>query len=280
MEEISDIQVQMQSQVDKIIELVTIYGGRFVLAIVVLIVGLWIIGRLSKLVRKSTVKGLPDETLAKFLSNIFEVILKVLLVISVASMVGIETTSFVAVLGAAGLAVGLALQGSLSNFAGGVMILIFRPFKVSDYVETQGLEGEVMDIGIFVTTLKTFDKRTLIIPNGPLANGNIINHTASPIRAVEIAIGISYSDDIAKGKIAMENALKQDPRILQDEANVVAVVDLGASSVDFLVRGFVKTEDYWSFFFDARPMLKAAVEEAGLTIPFPQRDIHVYQESA
>lgn len=280
MDEVNDLQVAVEGHLDKAIELITVYGGRVVMAIVVLVIGLWIIGRISNLVRKSTVKGLPDETLAKFLSNIFEVVLKVLLVISVASMVGIETTSFIAILGAAGLAVGLALQGSLSNFAGGVMVLIFRPFKVGDYVETQGLSGEVIDIGIFVTTLKTFDKQTLIIPNGPLANGNIINHTASPIRAVEIAIGIAYSDDIAKGKAAMENVLKNDPRILQDEANVVAVVDLGSSSVDFLVRGFVKTEDYWNFYFDARPLLKAAIEEAGLTIPFPQRDVHIFQDNA
>lgn len=275
-----DVQIQMQTHAEKLWELVTIYGGRFVLAIVVLVLGLWIIGRMSDLVRKSTVKGLPDETLAKFLANIFEIILKVLLVISVASMVGIETTSFVAVLGAAGLAVGLALQGSLSNFAGGVMVLIFRPFKVGDYVEAQGLEGVVIDIGIFVTTLKTFDKRTIIVPNGPLANGNIINHTASEVRAVEVAIGISYSDNIAKGKEAMEAVLKNDPRILQDQDNLVAVVDLGASSVDFLVRAFVKTEDYWSFYFDSRPLLKAAVEEAGLTIPFPQRDVHIIPEAS
>ena len=160
------------------------------------------------------------------------------------------------------------------------MILIFRPFKVGDYVGAQGLEGEVTDIGIFVTSLMTFDKRKLIVPNGPLANGNIINYTASEVRAVEISIGISYSDDIAKGKAAMEEVLKADPRVLQDEANVVAVVDLGSSSVDFLVRAFAKTDDYWSLFFDIRPALKAAVEDAGLTIPFPQRDIHMIQESA
>ncbi|BCE02527.1 mechanosensitive ion channel family protein [Marinicellulosiphila megalodicopiae] len=274
------IKVQFQNQLDKLMELSTIYGGKVVLAIIVLVVGLWIIGRLSDVVRKSTSKGLPDETLANFLSNIFEIVLKVLLVISVASMVGIQTTSFVAVLGAAGLAVGLALQGSLSNFSGGVMILIFRPFKVGDYIEAQGAEGEVTDIGIFVTTLRTFDKRILIIPNGPIANGNITNFTASPVRAVEISIGIAYSDDIAKGKTAMENVLKNDPRIIQDEGNVVAVVDLGSSSVDFMVRGFVKTEDYWSFYFDARPLLKAAIEDAGLTIPFPQRDIHMIAQDS
>lgn len=275
-----NIQTQAQNSINKLVELVAAYGGRVLLAIVVFVIGLWIIGKITKMIHNYSNKGLPDETLAKFLSNFAEIILKVLLVISVASMVGIETTSFVAVIGAAGLAIGLALQGSLSNFAGGVMILIFRPFKVGDYVKTQGLEGSVIDIGIFVTKLETFDKQILIIPNGPIANGNIINYTTSEIRAVEISIGISYSDDISKGKLAMEEVLKNDPRILQDQANVVAVVDLGASSVDFLVRAFVKTEDYWAFFFDARPLLKTAIEEAGLSIPFPQRDVHLFQESA
>jgi small conductance mechanosensitive channel len=271
---------KLQSFYDSAITLGTEYGGKVILALIVLIIGLWVIGRLSKAVRKGFMKGLPDETLAKFLTNIVEVVLKVLLVISVASMVGIETTSFVAILGAAGLAVGLALQGSLSNFAGGVMILIFRPFKVSDYVETQGVEGEVVDIGIFVTTLQTFDKRILIVPNGPIANGTITNFTTSKIRAVEISIGIAYSDDIARGKEAMERVLASDSRVLQDEGNVVAVIELGSSSVDFLVRAFVKTDDYWSLFFDIRPLLKSAVEDAGLTIPFPQRDVHLIQESA
>lgn len=272
-----NLEGQMQQYYQQLIALGTEYGGRLILAILVLIIGLWIIGKLSKAVGRYTLKGLPDETLAKFLTNIFEVILKILLIISVASMVGIETTSFVAILGAAGLAVGLALQGSLSNFAGGVMLLIFRPFRVGDYVEAQGLEGVVLDIGIFVCTLETFDKRVLIVPNGPLANGNIINHTKSEIRAVEVAIGIAYSDDIFKGKEALEKVLESDPRVLQDADNVVAVVDLGSSSVDFLVRAFVKTDDYWSLFFDIRPKLKMAVEEAGLTIPFPQRDVHLYQ---
>jgi small conductance mechanosensitive channel len=273
------VETQLQTFYDKAIVLGTEYGGQLLLALIVLVVGLWVIGKLSNVVRRHSIKGVPDETLAKFLTNIFEVILKVLLVISVASMIGIETTSFIAILGAAGLAVGLALQGSLSNFAGGVMILIFRPFKIGDYVGAQGLEGVITDIGIFVTIFETFDKRIIIIPNGPLANGNIINYTASSVRAVEISIGISYSDDIAKGKAAMEAVLKNDPRVLQEEGNVVAVVDLGTSSVDFLVRAFVKTDDYWSMFFDIRPALKSAIELEGLTIPFPQRDVHMIQES-
>lgn len=258
-------------------ELAMTYGSQLLLALLVLVIGLWLIKRISNLVAKTLLGRFPDETLAQFLGGAFDTLLKVLLIISVASMVGIETTSFVAILGAAGLAVGLALQGSLSNFAGGVMILIFRPFKVGDYIEAQGLEGAVLDIGIFVTTLETFDKRTLIVPNGPLANGNIINFTRSHVRAVEVSIGVSYSDDLAAAKSAMEAVLKNDARVLQDEGNVVAVTDLGSSSVDFLVRGFVKTDDYWDFFFDIRVALKAAVESAGCSIPFPQRDVHMIE---
>lgn len=256
---------------------IALYGGKVLLALLLLIVGWWVISRVSDWVSVRVQKAFPDETLAKFLSGAFEVVLKALLIISVANVVGIETTSFVAILGAAGLAVGLALQGSLSNFAGGVMILLFRPIQVGEYVEAEGHEGVVKNIGIFVTTLLTFDERTIIVPNGPLANGSIINHTRNETRAIEIPIGISYSDNIAKAKQALENVVNKDPRVLNDKPNVVAVVDLGESSVDFLVRAFVNTEDYWSLFFDIRPMLKDAVESAGATIPFPQRDVNLTQ---
>ncbi len=255
---------------------VALYGGRVVLALVALIVGWWLVNKISSLVDRSLHANMPDETLVKFLSSAFEISIKVLLVISVASIVGIETTSFIAVIGAAGLAVGLALQGSLSNFAGGVMVLIFRPIQVGEYIEAAGYEGIVQDIGIFVTTLLTFDERTIIIPNGPLANGSIVNYSRHETRAVEVSIGISYSDDIKAAKQAMEQVLENDARILKDKNNVVAVTDLGESSVDFLVRAFVKNEDYWSFFFDARALLKEAVESAGATIPFPQRDVHMF----
>lgn len=258
---------------------VTLYGGQVVLALVALIIGWWLVNKISAWVSKSFHTGLPDETLAKFLSSGFEIALKVLLVISVASMVGIETTSFIAVIGAAGLAVGLSLQGSLSNFAGGVMVLIFRPIQVGEYISAQGFEGKVKDIGIFVTTLLTLDERTVIIPNGPLANGSIVNYSRHETRAVEVAIGISYSDNIKSAKEAMENVLKNDDRVLDDKPNIVAVSNLGDSSVDFLVRAFVRNEDYWGFFFDARPLLKDAVETAGATIPFPQRDVHLSQEA-
>lgn len=254
---------------------VTLYGGSVILALLALMIGWWVINKLTSWLDKSLHGSMPDETLAKFFSNAIEVVLKIILVISVASMVGIETTSFVAVLGAASLAVGFALQGSLSNFAGGVMILIFRPIQVGEYISAQGHEGSVKDIGILVTTLLTMDERTIILPNGPLANGSIVNYSRNETRAVEIAIGISYSDSINDAKLAMEKVLLQDPRVLNDKNNVVAVSNLGDSSVDFLVRAFVASENYWSFFFDARPMLKSAVEEAGATIPFPQRDVHL-----
>jgi len=258
---------------------VTMYGGQVLLALAALIIGWWIVNRISRSTNSALHKNMPDETLAKFLSSAIEICLKILLVISVASMVGIETTSFIAVLGAAGLAVGLALQGSLSNFAGGVMVLIFRPIQVGEYISAQGHEGFVKDIGIFVTTLLTLDERTIILPNGPLANGSIINFSRNDTRAVEIAIGISYSDNIKVAQDAMLAVINNDPRVLKDKDNVVAVCNLGDSSVDFLVRAFVKTDDYWGFFFDARPLLKDAVESAGASIPFPQRDVHLTQES-
>ena len=265
------------SQAGEVIGLVTKYGIQFLIALVVLLIGLKIIKRFTKSFSNHLIHKLPDKTLAKFLASGVDMLLKVLLVISVAAMVGIETTSFIAILGTAGLAIGLALQGSLSNFAGGVMILIFRPFKVSDFLEAQGVEGIVKDIGIFVTILETFDKRTVIIPNGPLANGNMINHTANNIRAVDITIGIAYSDDLHKAQSALKEVLKNHTLVLDEEANRVAVTNLGESSVDLLVRGFVKTEDYWDYFFDIRPLLKEAVETAGCSIPFPQRDVHLFE---
>lgn len=273
------MEAQIQELWDAIQSQVALYGGRVLLALLALIIGWWIANKISAWADKSFHKSVPDETLSKFLSSAFEVVLKVLLIISIASMVGVETTSFVAVVGAAGLAVGLALQGSLSNFAGGVMILIFRPIQVGEYISAQGHEGVVQNIGIFVTTLLTLDERTIIVPNGPLANGSIVNYSRHETRAVEIAIGISYSDNIKVAQDAMLEVLKQDERVLHDKNNVVAVTNLGDSSVDFLVRAFVRNEDYWGFFFDARPLLKEAVEKAGATIPFPQRDVHLFDTS-
>jgi len=255
----------------------TTYGVQFLLALLVLVVGLWIIGKITNVISKQLLSHVNDATLAKFLSSAANIALKVMLVISVASMVGIQTTSFVAILGAAGLAVGLALQGSLANLAGGVMLLIFRPIRVGDYVGAQGHEGEVKDIGIFVTTFETFDKRHIIIPNGPLSNGDLVNFTSSDERAVEVTFGISYSDDMKVARDALTKLMKSDSRVLDHDSNLVGVSELADSSVNVFYRAFVKTDDYWAYFFDIHEQGKLALEAAGCTIPFPQRDVHNYQ---
>lgn len=261
------------------IEYVTTYGVEVLLAIIVLWIGLKVISKISNIVNDRVVTSAKDETLAKFLSSALNIILKVMLVISVLSMVGIETTSFMAILGAAGLAVGLALQGSLSNLAGGVMLLIFRPIRVGDYVAAQGHEGTVVDIGIFVTKLETFDKRHIILPNGPLSNGDLVNFTSSAVRAIEITFGISYDDDMKAAKEALTALMNSDSRVIKDEGNVIAISELADSSVNILYRVFVKTEDYWGYFFDTQEQGKLALENAGCTIPFPQRDVHMYNAS-
>ncbi|MFC3123111.1 mechanosensitive ion channel family protein [Agaribacter flavus] len=271
-----DVEQYSELMIQYIVE----YGGQALMAIFVLIVGLWLIARISRLAGAALARGLNDDTLTTFLTGAIEVLLKVLLVISVASMVGIETTSFIAVLGAAGLAVGMALQGSLSNFAGGVMLLIFRPIRVGDYVEAQGESGTVIEMGIFVTVLETFDKRIIVIPNGPLSNGNLTNYSKSPTRAVEVTFGISYDDDMKSARDALTTLMNSDERVIKEEANVVAVSELGDSSVNIFYRAFVKTEDYWAYYFDIHEQGKLALEQAGCTIPFPQRDVHLYSQQA
>lgn len=261
---------------DRAVELVMGYAPTLVLAIITLIVGLWLIRAVSAGIRRSAKKGKMDETLAPFVTSIVSWGLKAVLFISVASMIGIQTTSFIAVLGAAGLAVGLALQGSLANFAGGVLILIFRPFKVGDFIEAQGQTGAVSEIQIFTTTLLTPQNRRVVIPNGPLSNGNIINFTAEPRLRVDLVIGVGYDADIDRTKQLLMGLLREDARVLAEPAPVVEVLELGDSSVNFAVRPFVKTPDYWAFYFDFMANVKKSLDKAGISIPFPQRDVHVY----
>jgi small conductance mechanosensitive channel len=203
--------------------------------------------------------------------------LKAMLLISVASMVGIQTTSFVAVLGAAGLAVGLALQGSLSNFAGGVLILLFRPFKVGDVIEAQGVTAAVHSIQIFNTILKTYDNKTIIIPNGALSNDKIINYTTEDTRLVEWIFGIGYSDDIDKARTVIKDTVFNDDRILDRNEPFINLSELADSSVNFKVRARVRTDDYWSVYFDKTEAVKKAFDQKGISIPFPQRDVHLHQ---
>ena len=256
-------------------ELILTYGPKVVLAILTLIIGFWIIGWAGKAIGRLMKKRKVDPTLQPFLRRIATVSLKVMLLISVAGMVGIEVTSFIAVLGAAGLAIGLALQGSLANFAGGVLILLFKPYTIGDYITAQGEGGTVNKIDIFHTTLKTPDNRTVIIPNGPLANGNITNYSTEPTRKLEWEFGISYDDDLKKAKKAIEGLLKKEKRILHDQGLQIVISGLGDNSVNITARAWVKKEDYWDVNFDIREKAKLTFDKQGISFPFPQMDVHL-----
>ena len=276
MEEISPD--QMVGYMDTAVELGMSYGPRLVLAIVVLFVGMWIINRFIRLLNKGMERSNTEPTLSKFLANLASVIFKALLLISVASMIGIETTSFIAVLGAAGLAIGLALQGSLANFAGGVLVLMFRPYKVGDFVEAQGVMGTVAEIQIFNTIIKTGDNKVIIVPNGSISNGIITNYSLEPTRRVDFVFGIGYSDNIGKAKATIERLIAEDSRALKEPAPLVVVSALADSSVNITTRVWVNSPDYWGLYFDLTEKVKLAFDQEGISIPFPQRDVHLYQQ--
>jgi small conductance mechanosensitive channel len=261
----------------KFIELVMAYAPKLVLAIITLVVGLWIIGLIAKLTRKSMEKTKADKTLIPFISNMVSWCLKILLFISVASMIGIATTSFIAVLGAAGLAVGLALQGSLANFAGGVLILIFKPYNVGDLIESQGHLGVVKEVQIFNTMLLSPSNKRIIIPNGAVSNGSIVNYSVEGLLRVDLVIGIAYESDIPKAKEVLHNAMADHQLVLKDPASNVAVSELADSSVNLVVRPWCKAADYWQVYFDITEAAKVGLESSGVTIPFPQRDVHLYE---
>jgi small conductance mechanosensitive channel len=251
------------------------YGPKLILAIVTLIIGLWLVGKLVKRTNKHFTSK-ADPTLGSFMSSLISIILKVMLLIAVASMVGIQTTSFVAVLGAAGLAIGLALQGSLANFAGGVLILFFKPFKVGDVIEAQGHIGVVKEIQIFNTILTTADNRIVIIPNGALSNSSMININQQATRRIDFSFGIGYGDSIDKTKAVLQGLVDADARILKDPGNLIAVEALADSSVNFKVRVWVNTPDYWGVYFDMIEAVKKKFDAEGISIPFPQRDVHIH----
>jgi len=260
-------------------ELVFPYLLNVVLAILTLVVGLWIIGRLMSTIRKALTKREVDPSLVPFLSGIIKAVLVVMLLISIAGMVGIETTSFIAVLGAAGLAIGLALQGSLANFAGGVLILILKPFKVGDVIEAQGVIASVSEIQIFHTVLKSYDNKTIIIPNGPLYNNTIINYSTEPTRKVEWVFGVGYDDDIDKVKQVIKDVVFSDERILDRDTPYINLSEMADSSVNFKVRALVKQEDFWSLLFEKNEAIKKAFDANGITIPYPQLDAHLHSQN-
>lgn len=269
----------LNNYTDQVISLGIEYAPKLAGAILVLIIGWIIINAAVKFLRNMMRKREVDESLIPFLASMFNVALKVMLLISVAQMVGIQATSFVAVIGAAGLAIGLALQGSLANFAGGVLILLFRPYKVGDVIEAQGVIAAVHAIQIFNTILKTYDNKTIIIPNGALSNDKIINYSTEETRVVEWVFGIGYPDDIDKAKEVIKDVIFTDDRVLEKDDPFINVAELGDNSVNIKVRARVKGSDYWGLFFMGMEGVKKAFDKNDINIPYPQRDVHVYQQS-
>ncbi|MEZ4857697.1 MAG: mechanosensitive ion channel [Flavobacteriaceae bacterium] len=247
------------------------YAPKLVAAILLLVIGLWVIKFLMRTMRKALAKREMDLSLQKFLTSLTNWVLKIMLFIAVLSQIGIESTSFVAVLGAAGLAVGLALQGSLSNFAGGVLIMLFRPFKVGDVIQAQGELGTVKEIEIFTTKLLTPQNRLVIIPNGSLSNGNITNYTAEGFQKIFLTIGVGYDSDIAKTKEVLLNAILKHEHVMEDPAPVVELVNLNNSSIDFTVRCAVTNDYFWPTQFSLLPTIKVDLDAAGIEIPYPHQ---------
>ncbi len=274
--EISNVEAMMEAGVT----LLSTYGLRVIGAIVLLIVGRMVAGFIRRAVRKGLERAEMDATLVPFLSKGIYYLVLAVVVIAVLQLFGVQTTSLVAVLGAAGLAVGLALQGTLSNFAAGVMLLIFRPFKVGDFVDAAGTAGSVEEIGIFSTTLKSPDNVKIVVPNSQVYGQTIKNFNGFETRRVDMVMGISYDDDIQRALDTITGIVTKDDRVLADPAPLVAVSNLGDSSVDIVVRPWCKGSDYWALKFDLTRQLKEGLEAAGCSIPYPQRDVHLFQKSA
>ena len=275
-----DISVeQVEKYANTLGEIALQFGTKLLMAIIVYLVISWIINRILKVAELAMDKKGVEITLHQFLVSITKIMLKAIQIIIFASMIGVETASLIAVLGAAGLAVGLALQGSLANFAGGILILLFRPFKAGDVIEAQGYVGTVVEIQIFNTIMKTLDNQRVIIPNGLLSNGCVKNLFIEETRRVDMTFSISYSDDIKKTKEVLDGVLKANPLILQDPAPDIFVSEHGASSINFLVRPWTKSENYWPVYFGVMEEVKLAFDRENITIPFPQRDVHLIQQS-
>lgn len=270
----------MEHWKDLLAEWLAAYGLKVIGAIVILVVGRIIVGIIASMVNRLLRRAGTDETLAKFLTSMTRIGLLIFVVLAAINTLGVETTSFVAIIGAAGLAIGFALQGSLANFASGVMLIIFRPFKTGDFVEIAGTMGTVDAIHIFSTVLKTPDNKTIIVPNSGVTGSNITNYSANETRRVDLVFGISYDDDIRKAKEILQQILEADSRVLKDPGPVVAVSELAASSINFVVRPWVKTSDYWDVYFSITEKVKLTFDEQGISIPYPQREIHVHQAAA
>ncbi|RIA10822.1 small conductance mechanosensitive channel [Flavobacteriaceae bacterium MAR_2010_72] len=261
--------MNLQAWIDKGFELLVDYGPKLLMAIIIWFIGSWIIKIILKGVRKSLEKGDYDISLKKFLLNLISWTLKIVLIVVVLGTVGVETTSFAAILAAAGLAIGLALQGSLANFAGGILIMLFKPFKVGDLIQAQGELGTVKEIEIFTTKLKSPDNKEIILPNGVLSNGNITNYTSHETRRIDLVFGVGYDSDIKTTKEVLMHQLVSHPKVLKEPAPLVALNQLADSSINFNVRPWVNTEDYWPVYYELMESTKQALDDAGIEIPYP-----------
>ena len=270
----------MDAIIAKIYELLTLYGLRVLAAVIILILGRWISMGIKSFIRRIMTKSKVDETLVAFVCNLSYVALLAFVVIAALNQLGIQTASFIAVMGAAGLAVGLALQGSLSNFAAGVLMILFRPFKVGDFIEGGGTAGTVEEIQIFTTQLKSPDNKTIIVPNAKMLGDSIVNYSTKGTRRVDMVFGIGYGDDIDKARDTIRDIIGSDARVMADPEPMIAVSELADSSVNFTVRVWTAAADYFGVKFDTTEAVKKRFDAEGISIPFPQRDVHVYEHKS
>jgi small conductance mechanosensitive channel len=274
-ERVITMNIDIEAILQRVYEYLAQYGFKVIGALIILLVGRWLAKFISQWIERVLIKSRVDKTLAKFAKNLSNMVLLIFVLIAAMARLGVETAQFAIVLGAAGLAIGLALQGSLSNFASGFLMIIFRPFKVGDFIEAAGVKGTVIEIQLFNTIINTPDNIRAIIPNAQITGGNVLNYTTNGTRRVDLVIGVSYEDDLKKAKTIIEGVLAQDERVLQDPKPNVAVFELGDSSVNFVVRPWVKSQDYWDAYFDITSKVKLALDENGISIPYPQRDVHL-----
>lgn len=272
-------QINIEKYIEMVTYWVTTYSVKILAALLILVIGKWIARRLTNLLTKLMEKNKVDITLVRFVDSIIYYTFMVMVVIAAAGQLGINTTSFLTIVGAAGLAIGLALKDSLSNFASGVMLVMFRPYKINDLVDIGGVSGTVKNISLFTTELSTPDNQKVIVPNSGITSNVITNVTANPTRRVDLIIGIGYDDDIKKAKEVIQGVLSEEERILPTPAPLIAVSELADSSVNFVVRPWAKTGDYWAVYFALQENIKLAFDANGISIPFPQQDVHMYQET-
>jgi len=270
----------MEQWTEKAQEILTLYGLKVLGAILILVIGRWVAKGLMGLIRRLLTKKKLDPTIVSFGANLVYIGLMTFVIVAALGQLGIHTTSFIAVIGAAGLAIGLAMQGSLSNFAAGFLIILFRPFKAGDFVEMAGTMGTVSEIQEFTTKLKTPDNKVVIVPNSKITSDNITNFTAEDRRRCDLTFGVSYAANLDQVRTVIRGVLQQDRRILPDPEPMIVVGELADSSVNFIVRVWVKVPDYWGVHFDTIEKMKKAFDAEGISIPFPQRDVHLFQEKA